>query len=87
MKNKLELEDIESVIVKEQYVKVGEKTTVGVLTLINGFEVVGVSACVDPTNYDHEIGCSYARKRALDKVWELEGYNLQRSLFDFSNHK
>lgn len=70
-------EDILSTIVNEESVKLGAKTTVVVLTLKNGFEVIGTSACVDPDNYDHELGVSYAKKRAVDKIWELEGYALQ----------
>ena len=72
-------EQIEAAIVKEEYVTLGVKTTCCVLTLKNGFEVVGTSACVDPENFDMEVGKPYARKRAIDKVWELEGYKLQCS--------
>jgi len=75
----LTLEQVEAAIVEERDYKLGEKTTCVVLILRNGFEVVGTSACVDPANYNHEIGKTYARKRALDKVWELEGYLLQNS--------
>lgn len=77
MKNSLTLEDVESTIVAQESVKVGSQTTVVVLTLKNGFEVVGTSACVDPARYDHEVGTKYARERALAKVWELEGYALK----------
>lgn len=66
-------DSIESVI----DMKVGEKTTLVLLKLKNGFEVVGTSACVDPANYNHEVGVGFAKKRAMDKVWELEGYKLQ----------
>lgn len=74
---KLSEEDIEACIEKEEYIKVGRKTTLAVLTLKNGFEVIGSSACVDPDNYDGEIGATYARRRAIDKIWELEGYKVQ----------
>ena len=76
-KTALTLEDIEECIVTEVYEKVGLKTTIVVLTLTNGFEVVGTASCVDPANYDHAIGCKIARERAVTKVWELEGYRLQ----------
>lgn len=75
--NTVTQERVDSQIVKETTAKLAEKTTVVILTLKNGFEVVGTSACVDPANYDHEIGIKYARQRAMDKVWELEGYFLQ----------
>jgi hypothetical protein len=69
--------DVKASIVSEAIYDLGKKTTAVVLTLKNGFEVVGTSACVDPANYKQEVGAEYARKRALDKVWELEGYKLQ----------
>ena len=70
-------EIIDASIAAELDYKLGEKTTVVLLQLVNGFEVVGTSACVDPANYDHEVGKKYARERAITKVWELEGYKLQ----------
>lgn len=70
-------EQILATIAEELDYKLGVKTTCVVLRLKNGFEVVGTSACVDPSGYDHETGKAYARKRAIEKVWELEGYLLQ----------
>lgn len=70
-------DDIESCIASEDYFTVGRKTTVCCLRLKNGFEVVGTSACVDASSYDFEKGKPCARKRAIDKVWEVEGYRLQ----------
>lgn len=62
---------------KIEDVKLGEKTTVVSATLENGFVIVQSSSCVDPSNYDHELGKSICLKRMVDKVWELEGYRLQ----------
>lgn len=76
------IEDIEAAIATEESLKIGKKTTVVLLTLQNGFEIVGLSSCVDPKNYDQVIGEKLARQRALEKVWELEGYKLQCSLAD-----
>lgn len=70
-------ETIDDAILHEFDWKLGEKTTVVMLKLQNGFEVIGTSACIDPANYDHEIGKKYARERAVSKVWQLEGYKLQ----------
>jgi hypothetical protein len=77
-------EMINAAIMAEHDYKVGEKTTIVVLFLRNGFEVVGTSACVNPAGYDHETGKKYARERAITKVWELEGYRLQQSMLDQS---
>lgn len=82
MKNKLSIEDIERTIIGEQDYKLGMKTTAVVLTLRSGFEVTGLSACVDPNNYDHNIGKKYAREDAVKKIWQLEAYVLQIMLFD-----
>lgn len=56
------------------------KQCIVVALLPNGFTVVGESACVDPNNYDEEIGYKLALKRIKDKIWELEGYKLQNEL-------
>lgn len=79
-KTKLELADIEGMIESETSMKMGAKTTVLLATLKNGFEVIATSGCVDPANYNHELGVATARKRLIDKIWELEGYNLQTKL-------
>lgn len=80
MSNKLSQEDIESAIVSEEYTKMGMKTTVCLLTLKNGFEIIGTSGCVDPANFDESIGRKFAKEQAVDKIWMLEGYRLQCSL-------
>jgi len=67
-------------IVDEQYVRLGKKTTICFLTLQNGFEIVGTSACVDPANFDEEKGRYWARKEAFNKIWPLEGYALAKKM-------
>ena len=73
--------EIDGVIVSEQY-HVFDKTTltVCVLTLINGFQVTGESACASPENYDKELGEMIARRNAVAKIWALEGYLLTQKL-------
>jgi hypothetical protein len=83
--DKLGLYDVQSRIVSEQFETFG-KTTVGHFTLVNGFEIVTSSACVDPANYDHEIGCNLCRNHAIDKIWELEGYLLQQKRYEVNNN-
>ena len=77
MENTVTIEKIENTILKEDYIKVGLKTVIAVLTLKNSFEIIGTSACVDPNNFDFEIGKKYAREKAIDQIWMLEGYLLQ----------
>ena len=66
---------------KIECLKMGEKTTVVCVTLPNKFEIIQTSSCVDPKNYDHELGKSICMKRVEDKIFELEGYLLQSIKF------
>jgi len=50
--------------------------TVCCLTLDNGFTVIGENACVSHENWDKEMGEQEARKKAIDKVWMLQGFLL-----------
>jgi hypothetical protein len=70
-------EMIERLVYSIDYTRLGVKTTVCLVTLKNGFELVGTSACVDPKNYIESTGREIALKDALDKMWMLEGYRLQ----------
>lgn len=58
------------------------KTTMVKLDLKNGWTMVETSSCVDPKNYDAELGKSICIERIKNKLWELEGYRLQWKLFD-----
>ena len=59
-------------------------TTIAVVFDKDGFSLaIGHSACVDPANFDAELGAEYACKdataKARAKLWELEGYKLAKS--------
>ena len=59
-------------------------TTIAVAFDKDGFSLsVGMSACVDPANFNAELGgqyaCEDAAKKAESKLWELEGYRLAKS--------
>ena len=60
-------------------------TTIAVVFDRDGFSLaIGQSACVDPANYDAELGAEYAcndaTAKARAKLWELEGYKLAKSI-------
>jgi hypothetical protein len=57
-----------------------ECLTICVLTLKNGFTIVGKSACASPENYDAELGHRIARDDARRQIWALEGYKLRSDL-------
>jgi hypothetical protein len=67
--------DVDSRIASEQFHRFpGTTTTVCCLTLVNGYTVIGHSACVSPENFDSDLGRKIARSNARDKIWALEGY-------------
>lgn len=63
---------------RPEYIKMGEKTTVCLLTVKNGFEIVGTSACVDPADFDEATGRFYALTDAIGKLAEYEAFYRQQ---------
>lgn len=65
-----------------KFERVGDTNVTGCWAFLpNGFQVgYGESACVDPNNFDFELGKKYAKERCIansqNKLWELEGYLL-----------
>ncbi len=56
--------------------------TICSITMINGFHVIGKSACVDSGNFKRELGEQLAFKDAYRQLWSLEGYLLAESRMD-----
>lgn len=54
-----------------------EKTTLVQVDTLTGFRQYEVSSCVDPKNYDHEMGKTIALERIKNKVWPCLGFVLQ----------
>lgn len=54
--------------------------TICILTLKNGFTVVGTSSCAAPENFNEEIGRHFALKDAERQVWPLLGFRLKDQL-------
>lgn len=54
--------------------------TICVLTLRNGYVIVGYSACASPENFDADIGRKVARQNAVQQIWPLLGYALKDRL-------
>lgn len=81
--NKVTEEQIEAKIKDKKFTVLEDgKTTICNLYLENGFTVRGESACVDPANFDKELGKKIAYENAKDKIWLLEGYLLQQKLYE-----
>jgi hypothetical protein len=66
---------------EDYYIFPGTTVTVCCLTLKNGYNVIGESACASPDNFDQEIGRKIARANAREKIWALEGYLLKEALW------
>ena len=74
---------LEQVITSEQYhVFTNTTFTSCLLTLENGYTVLGESACASPENFDAALGRKIARSNAVNKIWQLEGYLLKQKLHD-----
>lgn len=84
MKNTVSNHDIEKLIrdAKIDTQTIGEKTTLVMVTLKNGFVLSETSSCVDPKNYDEKIGEMAALGRITTRLWELEGYRLQQKNYE-----
>ena len=82
MKNRVTQEDIDKILANTliKVEKYGDKTTVLMATLPNGFVIVESSSCVDPANFDMKIGEQICMEHLVNRIWELEGYRLQTEL-------
>jgi len=79
---KVTKDGIEAKIKKTDYMVLPNSTvTICNLVLENGYSVRGESACVDPRNFDMEIGKQLAYRDAFSKMWPLEGYLLAERRF------
>lgn len=75
-------EQIDALIVGEEYHVFGGKTTVCCLTLQNGFHVTGDASAVSVENFDEQMGRKVSRVKARAKIWPLAGYTLQQREFE-----
>ena len=82
MKNKVTIEDVKNFIKELEVEKFGEKTTIVKAVLQNGFVLVEHSSCVDPVNFDMELGKKICMERIENKIWELLGFKLQCDLLE-----
>ncbi len=78
-------EFLQSKVASSEFTRLGGGTlTVCVLTTVNGYQLVGTSACADPVNYNQEIGEKVAFDNAFKQLWQLEGYVLKNNLWALS---
>lgn len=73
---KITKEYLESLVDKEAYIYPDDTTvTICILTLKNGFNLIGHSACLNKEDFNPEIGNSVAKANAINQLWQLEGYH------------
>jgi len=78
--NTITQENVDMFIASVQDFKLGEKTTTVMVTLVNGFVIVESSSCVDPANFNQEIGKDICMEKVKDKIWGLLGFLLQTAV-------
>lgn len=81
--NKVSKEDLEHLVARSDitYTNLAGTLTHCMVTLPCGFQVTGESACVDPANYNKELGEEIALKKVITQLWPLEGYLLANDLY------
>lgn len=82
--NKITKEFLESEIIAVEYKRLSERLTHCTITVKNGFQFTGESACVEPTNYDEDIGNKIAYDNAFGKMWMPYGFWMHKALAEQS---
>lgn len=74
-------EQIDKRIAATTFTRIAETVTICQIVLDNGYSVRGESACVNPANYNQEIGERFAHDNAYNKLWPLFGFLLAEDNF------
>ena len=84
MKNSINVQDVlnnTKNYICETRIEFGKPVTYVTVQMLNGFTIRESTTCVDPENYDEEIGKKICLNKIKDKVWFLLGYSLQEKLY------
>lgn len=73
---------VERYVDNVKFFKISPKKTVCLITMKNGFDVIGYSGCINPMHYRKDIGSKYALHTAVDKASEIIAYQEQNNLFN-----
>ena len=84
IKKPITQEDIDKLLAEAEVgvATLHDKCTMVSVKLASGFIITESSACVDPDNYDVETGFNICMDHIANKLWELEGYALQKKLYE-----
>ena len=69
--------EIDNLLLEPTATKIDEKTTLVKIDSAIGYVNYEVSSCVDPANYDHDLGIRLATDKVKNKLWPLLGFVLQ----------
>lgn len=58
-----------------------DRMTVVSCKLPNGFIITETSACIDPENYNEDMGVDICMDKIISKVYELEAYRLMSEIY------
>lgn len=64
-----------------------EKTTIVSCTAASGFVQHEVSSCVDPANYNHELGVDICTENIKGRMWPLLGFVMQWAKYGLKSSK
>lgn len=78
--NKITVEFLQFEIVGVEYTRLQGTLTHCAITVKNGFTFTGESSCVDPANFDEEIGKQIAYENAFEKMWMPYGFWLKQKI-------
>lgn len=56
--------------------------TLCIVTLNNGFTIVGKSACADPANYDAGVGRAMALRDAKNQIYPYLGFLVKQDMYE-----
>lgn len=59
-----------------------DKCTIVSCRLPNGFVITESSSCVNPEDYNEELGADICFDKIAEKIWDLEAYRLQQHLWE-----
>ena len=65
------------VVKNTKFMRITERTTVCIVTLANGFEIVGTASCIDVEMYDEAIGNSTSLEHAMKQVQDYLAYQVK----------
>lgn len=85
--SKILKEDVEKFITNVDVITVGAKTTVVNAHTLTGFDTVRHSSCVDPKNYNEELGKQYAMEEVINSLWAHLGFVLQWAKYGLTGNK